>query len=96
METVIAWLAFIAAVAWMISDRLVIVLDWLDQRDQDRRAAEAADHGEPSREQVEWEMHIAEAIALTQDDVDAIAAWDELEFAASVMADIDELPGGAA
>lgn len=85
--------AFLLALA---SNGLIGLLIWIDYRNADDDAQTAADFNEPSREQVEWEMHVAEAVRLTLADDAATQQFDELEFAASVLADIDHLPGGAA
>lgn len=92
-ETVAAWVLVICAVAWVVANRLVVILTWIDARDLRRLAREADDWDEPSREQVEWDAELDQAIRLAQEDDLAARSWDELEFAASVEADLDDDAG---
>lgn len=79
IETIAGWTLFTCAAIRLATDRLIAAVCWLDMRDQRRLAAEADDWGEPSRAQVEWEQHIAEAVALTETPI--YAALDREQFA---------------
>lgn len=79
-ETIAAWVLFIICPAlYIIGDRIITARAWIDRRNAETDAIQAADFGEPTRVQIE------QAIRLTQEDDLAWQCYSELEAAASVL-----------
>lgn len=51
--TLFLWLGLLALIAYILVNRLVVALAWLERRNAECDQQAAADHGEPTREQVE-------------------------------------------
>lgn len=81
MTAAVVLIAVLAAAAFAT----IAITGWIEESNRQIEAAmsacldrEAADWGEPTRAQVEWEAHLAEAIRLTEEDEAADQAWAEL------------------
>lgn len=81
--TAFLWLGIGSLLLYIAADRLVVLLAWIDERDQRRRAVEAADWGEPDREQVEmkWDDLALGRVLAALDETDETYLFDAPEFA---------------
>jgi hypothetical protein len=88
---VVAWVLTVVCAAWLGSHYLSIAVDAMHARWARQQAQMDADWSAERDRQIRLSREFNEAVLLGND-----ASLDELEFAASVWADIDDLPGDAA
>lgn len=94
MDTFAGWVLVLCAVAWLASDRIIAALIWLDRHNEEVDAVRAADHGEPTRTEIEapWTDQATDDWWLFDDPAFIDRPTEAVMFAAAVMATIDELP----
>jgi hypothetical protein len=88
---VVAWTLIIVCAVWMAGYYLTIAIDAVHARWARQQAQMDADWSAERERQIRLSREFDEAVLLDND-----ASPDELTFAASVWADIDDLPGDAA
>lgn len=97
-STLVRWLAFTAIITALAAWTIRRVLHWADEEVerhvQAALATEAADWSEPTRAQIEWEMSIADALALCETPI--YAALSREQFIADALDEIAEMTGGVA
>lgn len=96
-DTIVGWAVVAIIALWFLADRLTVALMWLDRHNDETDAIAAADHQEPTRAEVEagWLDEVDETWLFPDPafrDL-AIASEQEVVFAASVLADLDDEDG---